>query len=201
MQQPAGRGGDRTGGSIAGHARRAPACQDGGVRRRGSPPRNAGSGGSGFRIARAHRARRPIYLCSIAHGAELAGGAACSSERAVMYGGMINDGCVCGHASATMLAGVYADLDLPEGCQAGFGFKKCAWIATWLSGAVPAILRPCTTAPSPHNQVWFGAIIGVVPFVIGTYEFTKRIVSGCGGPRPTEGHGASQQRGSARLSA
>ena len=118
-----------------------------------------------------------------------------------MYGGMINDGCVCGHASATMLAGVYADLDLPEGCQAGFGFKKCAWIATWLSGAVPAILRPCTTAPSPHNQVWFGAIIGVVPFVIGTYEFTKRIVSGCGGPRPTEGHGASQQRGSARLSA
>ena len=30
----------------------------------------------------------------------------------------------------------------------------------------------------PLQQVWFGAFTGVVPFAIGAYEFTKRIVRG-----------------------
>lgn len=38
---------------------------------------------------------------------------------------------------------------------------------------------PSTYTPSPMEpswQVWFGAFVGVVPFVIGAYEFTKRIL-------------------------
>lgn len=50
---------------------------------------------------------------------------------------------------------------------------------------------PGTYVPGPVEvgwQIWFAAIISTVPFVIGAYEFGKRIVSGsaaldvCGGP-------------------
>lgn len=44
-----------------------------------------------------------------------------------------------------------------------------------------APVDPSTYVPGPVEvgwQIWFAAIISTVPFVIGAYEFGKRIVSG-----------------------
>ncbi|KIY99314.1 hypothetical protein MNEG_8647 [Monoraphidium neglectum] len=42
---------------------------------------------------------------------------------------------------------------------------------------VPVDLSTYVPSPlEPSWQVWFGAFVGVVPFVIGAYEFTKRIL-------------------------
>lgn len=41
---------------------------------------------------------------------------------------------------------------------------------------------PSTYVPGPAEvgwQIWFAAIVSTIPFVIGSYEFGKRIVSGC----------------------
>jgi hypothetical protein len=55
------------------------------------------------------------------------------------------------------------------------------WHAHGVAFCTPAFMSAgkCDSSCRHILQVWFGAFVSVVPFVIGAYEFTKRIVSGC----------------------
>ena len=49
-----------------------------------------------------------------------------------------------------------------------------------VEGMPPGPVDLSTYVPGPVEvgwQIWFGAIIATIPFVIGAYEFGKRIVS------------------------
>lgn len=73
-------------------------------------------------------------------------------------------------------AGVHAAA-LATAAQAADAMANAAASAAG-GGVVP--VDPSNYVPSPMEpgwQVWFGAVVGVIPFVIGAYEFTKRIVS------------------------
>jgi len=50
------------------------------------------------------------------------------------------------------------------------------------AGVADLPITPSTYTPGPVEvgwQIWFAAFVSTVPFVIGAYEFGKRIVSRC----------------------
>lgn len=145
----------------------------GGAQRERAPRADCGSGGraaarggaGGCRggYSRAHRAGRPIHVRALAHGAGLAG--AHPGGPTALF--------VC-------LGTAPPSRSRPLPC-APVAAAACTHARSSPVATGSCLLRATATnlkcQNAIHRQVWFGAVIGVVPFVIGAYEFTKRIVS------------------------
>jgi hypothetical protein len=94
-----------------------------------------------------------------------------------------NDACVpsfcCKHCILLLLS------EHSAGTAAGSAAAETAAAATTaVSTAADFItpVDPSTYVPGPVEvgwQIWFAAFVSTWPFVIGAYEFGKRIVSGC----------------------
>eukprot|EP00882_Tetradesmus_deserticola_P017467 GHRQ01018709.1.p3 GENE.GHRQ01018709.1~~GHRQ01018709.1.p3 ORF type:complete len:141 (+),score=41.83 GHRQ01018709.1:406-828(+) len=110
----------------------------------------------------------------------------CSSRQPSLQAATLHRGSCCSHQHdheedskqlpSAFLAGLAAV------CVTGSATAEAsaAAVAAAATGGVTPV-DPSTYVPGPVEvgwQIWFAAVVSTVPFVIGAYEFGKRIVSG-----------------------